>query len=72
MGSDSLEDFFEDLHVFVEGGGVDCDVIDVNMHDFPNHISKDIVHCMLESGRCIAESKGHAGVFVMSVRGDKC
>ena len=35
----------------------DQDVIEVNQHTFPNFITKDVIHGLLEYCWCIRESK---------------
>ena len=45
--------------VFLDRIRKDQDVVQVDNDKKVGHILKDVVHKMLESGRCICESHGH-------------
>src|SRR5215217_3082554 len=65
------KDFLEQLHMLFERFGVDHDIINVDVESFSNHVGEYFIHSTLKCGGGIAESKGHSGVFIMTIRGHK-
>ena len=63
--------FLEEDQVFLEGPGVNHNIINVNVESFPNHVSENFVHGMLKCRGGIAETEWHPCKFVMSIRGNE-
>src|SRR3954462_7101578 len=57
--------------MFIEGFGVDGDIVDIDMEDFSYEVTKDFVHGALKGGRGITESKGHPGVHIVTKGSDE-
>ena len=51
-----LSDMFDMLFRVL---GVDEDVVEVDDHEHVKEVREDVVHEVLEGGRCICEPKGH-------------
>ena len=54
--SEYLSDMFDMLFRVL---GVDEDVVEVDDHEHVKEVGEDVIHEVLESGRCICEPKGH-------------
>src|ERR1700731_1041533 len=67
--SEYLSDMFNVLFQVLR---VDEDVVEVDNHECVKEVGEDVIHEVLESGRCICEPKGHHTPFKGSVSGAEC
>ena len=71
VDTEMSEDFSDMFVVFLQVIGVDQDVIKIYNHEDIYHVSKNVIHEALESGRGIGKSKWHNQLFERPVAGSK-
>ena len=60
---EASENFSDMVLAFFFGVGVDEYVIEVHQYTNIEQVAKDVIHEVLESGRCVGESKRHNAPF---------
>ena len=65
-----MEEYLMDMpFVPFFGVRVDEDVVQVHQHAYIEHVTKDVIHKVLESSGCICKSKGHDAPFKGAIAG---
>ena len=71
MSTEMSEDFSDMFVVFLQVIGVDQDVIEIYNHRDIYHVSENVIHKALESGRGIGKSEQHNQPFERPIAGSK-
>ena len=53
--------------MFRKASAVNLDIFKINQHELVQEWSQDIVHGLLEGGRCVTQSKGHENELIVTI-----